>query len=162
MDFFRTVDDIFQSKIATAKTRKKPQVRGDNISALAARLDNVRKSDSGLSGRDFERIIGRNDLMPVSYFERGTLAARAVGRIGALSSESMGDMSTFWGTCFRVSPNLILTNNHVIADLTTAGASIVEFNFQRDIHGTLTSTRRFRLNPDVAFLPHLWVSLTIA
>lgn len=151
MAFFRTVDVLFQSKIATAKARQKPQVRGDNISALAARLDNVRISGSGLSGRDFERIIGRNDLLPVSYFERGTLAARAVGRIGTLSTSSTTDMSAFWGTCFMVSPNLILTNNHVIEDSGAAGSSIVEFNFQRDVHGALTPTRRFKLNPDIAF-----------
>lgn len=148
MAYIRSVDDDFRANLNKAKGRQKRQIRGDEMSALAARLDNVRKSGAGLSGRDFERVIGRNDLLPINYFERGLLAARAVGRIGDLSN---GEADAFWGTGFMVSPNLILTNNHVLEDVRAAQNAIVEFNYQRDARGQLSPTRRFRLNPDIAF-----------
>ncbi|QMI05395.1 DNA/RNA non-specific endonuclease [Citrobacter sp. RHB25-C09] len=151
MAFFRIADDQFRAQIASAKARKKPQIRGDQDSARAARIDNIQQSGAGFSGRDYERMIGRNDLLPVNYFERGAQAARAVGRIGAITADNFGDVSHFWGTCFLVSPHLILTNHHVIENFARAASAIVEFNYQRDISGNIMPTRRFRLNPEMAF-----------
>ncbi|MBW4450999.1 MAG: hypothetical protein KME38_30320 [Spirirestis rafaelensis WJT71-NPBG6] len=57
--------------------REKPR-RDESFTAIAQRIDRMAESGSGVSARDFERYIGRNDLLRVNYLERGLMAARAV------------------------------------------------------------------------------------
>lgn len=148
MAYFRIVDKAFSSKIREARQRDTPQIRGDQMDALAARVDNVRKSGTHFSGRDFERMIGRSDLLPVNYLERGVRAAKAVGRIGRVQADLQG---SFWGTGFLISPHLLITNNHVIETDAIAANAVVEFDYQRDARGNLMPPRRFRLDPGAAF-----------
>lgn len=60
------------------------------------------------------------DWLPVSFLEKGLLAARAVGRV-----EYQGRKI---GTGFLVAPNLLLTNAHVIRNILTLGEGSVQFN----------------------------------
>jgi endonuclease G len=84
-----------------------------------------------------ERIMGKNDLMSVSYLELALRIARTVGRIHIRRAD--GTRGGF-GTGFLVSPRLLLTNNHVLTDAGVAGASRVEFDFQEGIDGKLQSS----------------------
>lgn len=81
---------------------------------------------------DLERILGKSDLMSVRYFEIGLRIARTVGRVHVRSADGNG-----FGTGFLVSPKLLMTNNHVLENAQTAGASRVEFNFQEGPDGRL-------------------------
>lgn len=53
------------------------------------------------------------------------------------------------GTGFLVAENLLLTNNHVIADADTASRTIAEFNYQARWDGSFERTTRHTLDPAV-------------
>jgi V8-like Glu-specific endopeptidase len=84
-----------------------------------------------------ERIMGKSDLMSVRYLELGLRVARTVGRIQVRGPDGS---HRGYGTGFRVSPRLILTNNHVLGDAATAGASRIEFDFQEGVDGKLKTS----------------------
>lgn len=104
-----------------------------------------------LAGNDvysLERIIGRSDIFQVNYLERGLHAAQAVGRISVLSK--YGVMLGF-GTGFLVGPGLLLTNNHVLEDVSYVDQSFILFDYQYDAKQGLRQTERFALTPEVFF-----------
>lgn len=82
----------------------------------------------------FERVIGRNDLLPIAYFLRGTLAAGAVGRV--VTKDEQG-REVSYGTAFLVAPDVVITNHHVLPDADTAARSIIQFNYQTGIDGQM-------------------------
>lgn len=126
-----------------------PRERGDFMAALGSRVAHLARSGGGISRRDFERIIGRNDLLPINYLERGLLAARAVGRIDV--REPFGGGGS-WGTGFLVGPRLMVTNNHVIESVDDARRSTIEFGYERGATGEFHKSHRFRVDPDALFL----------
>ena len=95
-----------------------------------------------------ERIMGKSDLMSVRYLELGLRVARTVGRIQLRSPD--GNLRGY-GTGFRVSPHLILTNNHVFGDAASAGASRIEFDFQEGVDGKLKTSIVTELDPAAFF-----------
>lgn len=102
--------------------------------------------DAAQAERAFERIIGGNELQPVSYLERGAIAARAVARIAIRSSRGSG-----WGTGFLIAPQVLLTNNHVLADAATAQGSLAEFRYEIDLADRPLDPVRFELHPQRLF-----------
>lgn len=96
-----------------------------------------------------ERILGKSDLVAVSFLARGLAAARAVGRIHIRnrSGQTIG-----FGTGSLVSPDLLMTNNHVLAEAPEAETSQVEFDYQVDLDGRPAPSTFFRLAPDRFFL----------
>lgn len=64
------------------------------------------------------------DFVDVSFLERGMLASRAVCRIVMRNGQGIG-------TGFLISPNLLLTNNHVIGSPAAAQGLFAEFDFER-------------------------------
>jgi S1-C subfamily serine protease len=96
-----------------------------------------------------ERILGQNDLMPISYLLLGQHRARSVGRIHIRNKNGQ---SVGFGTGFLVSPRLLLTNNHVLEDAQTASFSEIEFDFEVDLAGNVRQTVRFPLKPADFFL----------
>jgi V8-like Glu-specific endopeptidase len=84
-----------------------------------------------------ERIIGKNDLVSISYLEAGLRVARTVGRVHVRDPDGT---VVAYGTGFMVSPRLLLTNNHVLENASVAGASRVEFNFQEGLDKKLLSS----------------------
>jgi len=93
-----------------------------------------------------ERIILGNELQPISYFERGAIAARSVARIAIRSSAGSG-----WATGFMISPGVLLTNNHVLPNIDTALSSLVQFEYELDIGDQLTGPISFELVPGRLF-----------
>ncbi|WP_052700777.1 DNA/RNA non-specific endonuclease [Methylocucumis oryzae] len=116
---------------------------------VGARLGHIAGSGGGFTGRDFERVIGRNDLLRSNYLKRGELAAAAVGRIDVPSEFGS---SGSWGTGFLITPRLMITNNHVIPKPEDAKRAVIELGYERDENGQFKISRRFRLDPDSAFI----------
>lgn len=98
--------------------------------------------------RRLERLIGRNELLPVRYLDGGQAAAKAVARVvvNSASGSLLG-----YGTGSMISPSLIMTNNHVLSSKDIAGASVVEFNYQLGLSGVELRRVTFKLRPDLFF-----------
>ncbi len=101
-----------------------------------------------------ERILGVNDLISVHFLEKGWRSARAVGRIHIAGGRG-------YGTGFMISPRLMLTNNHVLADEDTAARSYVEFDYQLGADGQSMRTVIFDLTPDELFLTDVGFDFTL-
>ncbi|WP_048065671.1 DNA/RNA non-specific endonuclease [Methanosarcina acetivorans] len=96
-----------------------------------------------------ERIIGKSDLVGISYLELGLLAARPVCRIQVVNPFGRPEG---YGTGFLVGPNLLLTNNHVLDTAELARKSFAEFEFEQDINGRRKTSKSFDLRPDEVFV----------
>lgn len=96
----------------------------------------------------FERIIDGDELQPVSYLERGGVAARAVARvaIGAAAAQNQG-----YGTGFLIAPGVLITNNHVLPDIGAAAASLAQFRYEVGLDDTPLPPISYRLDPQVLF-----------
>lgn len=93
-----------------------------------------------------ESIFGKTvDFVDVAFFDRGRRVARAVTRIVARDGMAIG-------TGFLISPNLLLTNNHVMPSTQAAEGLLAEFDYERDIDGVPLKVTRFALDPDRCFL----------
>ena len=95
-----------------------------------------------------ERVLGQNELMPISFLQRGARVAESVGRI---TVRGAGGPNGF-GTGFLVGPRLLLTNNHVLADPNIAVRSFVEFNYETLGDGSLDQVMGFEFAPHDLFL----------
>ncbi|GII96785.1 DNA/RNA non-specific endonuclease [Sinosporangium siamense] len=141
--------------------------RADEPERVASRIDRLSRHYPGVRPIDpaaitaaepaavtaaadlLERIINTNDLLPVGYLEGGALAARAVARV--VVRDARGRPAGY-GTGSLISPDLLLTNHHVLSDAATAGWSGVEFDYQDGVDGHPLPLRRFSLDPGRFFL----------
>jgi endonuclease G, mitochondrial len=123
--------------------------RDDPLRAMAQRVEHMALSGGGVSARDLERLIGRNDMLRINYLARGLMAARTVYRIYVAEPFGAGGD---WGTGFLVSPRLLLTNHHVIATSDQALGAIAEFDYEADVNGLLRQGKRFRCTPELGFV----------
>ena len=98
----------------------------------------IKQPEHVTKGVSPEKILGLNNLKQISWIERGVEVSRSVCRI--LTPNGLG-------TGFLVGPELVMTNNHVLADDTMAADSQVEFNYQQDSSGKLFAAVRYRLDP---------------
>ncbi len=88
-----------------------------------------------------ERILGRNDLIDIRFFERMAERARAVCRLDL-------DDGRGFGTGWLVNRSLLMTNNHVLPDVSTARGAVMEFEVERKG----ATGKRFKLDPDRLFI----------
>lgn len=155
------------------RLRKIALLRGDNmVSAdtperVAARIDrlsryyaDVRPIDPvAIAAQDedavkgvgavLERIINTNDLLDVRYLDGGATAERSVGRVDIRDERAR---LVGYGTGSLVSPELLLTNHHVLPDGPTAAASGIEFNYQDGLDGRPMQPKLFAFDPKRFFL----------
>ena len=105
-----------------------------------------------------ERVIGRSDLVSITYLEQGLRVARSVGRIRIKDAygRTLG-----YGTGFMVSPRLLMTNNHVLEDAPSAQGSVVEFNYQYDLDRNLLTPTVFALAPNELFVTDATLDYTL-
>lgn len=96
-----------------------------------------------------ERVLGKSDLVSVTFLDLALRAARAVGRVRI---QTKTGRTVGYGTGFMVSPRLLLTNNHVLEDESTAAPSLVEFDYQESLDGQTVTPALFAFQPDVFFL----------
>jgi endonuclease G len=141
--------------------------KADEPSRVATRIDRLSRHYSGVrpvspsaiasgepaavssAGAVLERIIKTDDLLGVGYLAGGVEAAQAVGRINI--RDERGRLVGY-GTGSLVSPELLLTNHHVLTDARVAGWSSVEFDYQDGSDGTPLPMCGFELDPDRFFL----------
>lgn len=100
-----------------------------------------------------ERIIGLDDILSIRFLARGLLASRSVARV------EIPALSHF-GTGFLVSPDLMMTNNHVLPSKIVAGQAQVCFEMF-DPLGRLTDCRELRLDPERFFFTDPVLDVTV-
>lgn len=112
-------------------------------SRVKTRLEMLPESDVFFQ----ERIIGRSNLEQINFLARGERAARTVGRISVLSEYGIPAGT---GSGFLVGPGLLLTNHHVISDISQArSGSYVLFDYEFDADNRLKSAERFELTDEL-------------
>lgn len=97
----------------------------------------------------FRKIFKKNDLLPISYLQSGIKVSESVCRI-VLRDSTGREIGT--GTGFLVSPEVLITNNHVLPDINAATNAVAEFNYQKDESSNDCPVYRFSLNPLRFFL----------
>ena len=75
-----------------------------------------------------ERIIDSSELAPTAFLRKGARKSRAVGRIAIIENGVL----VGYGTGFRVSRDLVLTNEHVLESWQAAQSSFIEFDFETE------------------------------
>lgn len=91
-----------------------------------------------------QRVIGlTRDFFFMQFFEKGIFVSHAVCRI----ANSLGAADYPIGSGFLVSPNLLMTNHHVLPTAEACEACHVEFGHQHDRSGNLSRGVRHRLDP---------------
>ncbi|WIX90163.1 DNA/RNA non-specific endonuclease [Amycolatopsis sp. DG1A-15b] len=121
-----------------------PDVRPVSPAAIAAGDPEAMTA----AGAILERIVLTNDLLGVGYLEGGVTASAAVGRVNIRTGQGR---LIGYGTGSLVSPELLLTNHHVLPDAEAAGFSVIEFDYQDGIDGLPRPVRAFALDPDRFF-----------
>ncbi|MDO4778990.1 MAG: DNA/RNA non-specific endonuclease [Tissierellia bacterium] len=96
-----------------------------------------------------ERIMGVNDLVPISYLKIGFEVGKSVCKI--LIRDKFGKQIGS-GTGFLIAPGILMTNNHVIPDIDFAKYSIAEFNYQNDDNFMPCPVSHFKFEPERFFL----------
>ncbi|WP_017152237.1 DNA/RNA non-specific endonuclease [Bacillus bingmayongensis] len=109
-------------------------------------------------GLAIERLIGQNDLFPISYLEAGLNVAKSVCRIEV--RDSIGRVLGH-GTGFLVSPSLLLTNNHVLDNEDRALFSLAEFNYELDLNLKERQIKSFRFAPKRLFITDVDLDFTL-
>src|SRR5215216_2004680 len=105
-----------------------------------------------------ERILNKSNLISINYLERGLRVSRSVARIRIRSAQGQ---TLGFGTGFMVSPQLLMTNNHVLTSDRDAAFSQAEFNFQDDTSGRPLPTSVFDLDPDLFFVTDEGLDFTL-
>ncbi|MGF1454512.1 MAG: endonuclease [Alphaproteobacteria bacterium] len=107
--------------------------------------DSTRSAGSGLM---LERILKTSQIQAVDFLTGGARTSRMVGRIVLRGA---GARAEGFGTGFLVSPRLMMTNNHVLGDATSAANSVVEFDFIQHRDGSIGVPTTFTFDPTTFF-----------
>lgn len=126
----------------------------DTPARIAFRLDLISRNDP----KALERLIGKRNIVSVNFFARGLQAAKAVCRIKTLGLVA-GPPD--YATGFLITPNLLITNNHVLPDPEIASRSLAEFDYQLDSNFVETRGRIFPFVPSEAFYTSVELDFTI-
>jgi DNA/RNA endonuclease G (NUC1)/V8-like Glu-specific endopeptidase len=105
-----------------------------------------------------ERILGRNDMIGVTFLELGMRKAKTVGRIVIKTSPNR---RAGYGTGFLVRPGLLMTNNHVLKNKQVASFSRVQFNYQDNSQGDRLTPVEFELDPETFFVTRKELDFTL-
>jgi endonuclease G len=117
---------------------------------VAQAIDRAKEVDDSATREDLlEAIINTPDFVGCRYLDEGVAAARAVARV--VINDDRGQLVGY-GTGSMISPNLMLTNHHVLDTAQAASTSQVEFDYQDGIDGKLLNVTTFGLDPDRFFL----------
>ncbi|WP_428675146.1 DNA/RNA non-specific endonuclease [Reyranella sp.] len=135
------------------RTKRPDEVASQDV--LRSRREFLRESIGETQEADdvFERIIGGNELQPISYLERGAIAARAVARI------DLGGQG--YGTGFLIAPRVLITNNHVLPDAASAAQARAQFSYELDLSDTERGPVNYRVLPDELFFTQKNLDFTI-
>jgi len=104
--------------------------------------------DDVAAAKVLERVLMGNELQPIAYLARGTIASRSIARIVIRSASGAAGG---WGTGFLISPGVLITNNHVLPDAGTAGGSTAQFRYETGIDDDPQTEVEFALDPGALF-----------
>jgi hypothetical protein len=91
-----------------------------------------------------EKIIGvRSTLLPINFLAIGLARSRAVARVELATGES--------GSGFLIAEDLLLTNNHVLPDESTARGAKVQFNYQKTDRGLDDKPVEYQPDPSAGY-----------
>lgn len=108
-------------KIKTKKAKASKQEKTSKTKITAS------KANEEPSSFQKEKINTINNLVDISFLEKGMQTAKATGRI-VLENGGMG-------TGTMISADLAITNNHVIGTRAEARGAVIEFDYERDVNG---------------------------
>jgi endonuclease G len=125
--------------------------------AIAAAAPSRAITAADISDQMVERVIGNTrDFLAILFFDKGTLASRAVCRI-----VTMLDVGQSFGTGFLVTPRLLITNHHVLEKEEDATNSTAEFNYQLNGDNAVLPVESFKLDPGSFFLTDVGLDFTL-
>jgi endonuclease G len=104
--------------------------------------------DDDAAERVFERVLSGNELQPIAYLARGAIASRSIARIEIRSPSGVFEG---FGTGFLIGPGVLITNNHVLPDPSSATASIAQFLYETGIDDEQQAAVAFELDPGALF-----------
>ena len=105
-----------------------------------------------------ERIVQTANFLPVNFLSIGAGSARAVCRIEM--SDSLGRWRA-WGTGFLVTPDVVMTNNHVFEAPEWAEAARLLFGDELDEENEPKQPEIFRLDPGRLFVTNQELDFTL-
>jgi endonuclease G len=149
----KTADQDLKSLQSQPTAGAKPLVT-DSPERIAFRLDLISHNDP----KALERLIGKRNIVSVNFFARGLQTAKAVCRIKTLGT-AVGPPD--YATGFLITPNLLVTNNHVLPDPETASRSLAEFGYELDTNFVECRGRIFPFAPIEAFYTSADLDFTI-
>lgn len=137
-----------------------PSARAD-AQDKTARLDFLSDSLGSrfIAESALERVLAGNELQEVNYLLRGSVVAHAIGRVHLYRPD--GRTTRGFGTGFLITPNVLLTNNHVLENRDQAQAATVEFEYELDIEDEERTKVVFPLEPDRLFLTNQALDFSI-
>jgi hypothetical protein len=116
---------------------------------LAIQLEEDRRISGGALP---ELVNGAANFLPACFLEIGVKQVQAVCKIDTSGVDYAGRSGEWCGTGFLVSPNLLLTNHHVLNSPDVAKNAWCIFNFQLGVDFTPLETVGFRLQPERLFV----------
>lgn len=123
-------------------------VPSPSAAAVTKRLQLLTADGQSATALEQEAVLGLDDRVEASFFDRFQLARTCVGRIHVLANNKRG-----WATGFLVGPGLVLTNHHVFADATSVGDSRIAFDYWCDVAGNRpTDPDEYDFRPDLFFI----------
>lgn len=110
--------------------------------------DKILDTPSSWKGRDdedtYEKIIGKEStLLDITFLETGLVRAASVARV-VLSNGATG-------SGFLIDGNILITNHHVIPNISQARDTHLQFNYQRNAEGLSLTADEYKLDPDGGF-----------
>ena len=141
----------FKRQMKNWREVETPERLMNRLDSLGLHREAVKVAAAAMSGETadilnpLERIIGASQLISSIFLPLGAARTRAVGRIIAESGRG-------FGTGFLISPQLLMTNNHVLDSASMAGWCRVQFDFVKAIDGNIGVTEIYRLVPGEFFL----------
>lgn len=93
-----------------------------------------------------EKIIGANTLRPVNFLSRGFEVSHSVGLITVRGPEG-----AWSGTGFLLTPDLLITNAHVLPQIDLLSRTDVRFNYEDDRFGRPCEVRSYQPKPNGMF-----------
>lgn len=156
--------DLFSVDTPERVERRLERIANHPLAQITLTEERIAKTQmESLPQSDFrqlvqERILGQNDLMPVSYLEYALRVSQSVGRV-IIRSSSLRVIG--YGTGSMISPRLLMTNNHVLETSQGSRFSAIEFNYQSDLTGQIRSSQSYELDPDTFFITDSELDYTI-
>ncbi len=86
-----------------------------------------------------EKIIGENTLRSVAFLAQGLHVAKSVAYVGVNKP-----VKPWSGTGFLVTPDLLMTNYHVISNVSLLPVTIFRFNYEENFNGEAQQVKEYR------------------